>query len=114
MVAVGEAYLGKISYLDGVMPSYYRPYLVVEVLTNGIHVLNVSSSKGKETKLLYASNYELTKFNPPFVKPSFVKLDSKTFIPDQDLQTLKLLSNGQKLNSRDLNNILAQFKSFSL
>lgn len=113
MVAIGEAYLGKVSFVDGFKPLYSRPYLVIEVLPSGVYILNVSSSKGKESKLLLATNYELKQYNPPFIKPSFVKLDSKKFISFEELQTLKLLSNGKKLNSSDLSNILRKTKSFS-
>ncbi|EOS7841261.1 hypothetical protein ED263_RS05430 [Enterococcus hirae] len=113
MVAVGEAYLGKISFVDGAKPLYSRPYLVVEILPDGVNVLNISSSKGKEQKLLYNSNYELKQYKPPFVKPSFAKLDSKKFISFEELQTLKLLHNGHKSNSSDLNNILQKIRSFS-
>lgn len=108
MVTVGQAYFGKISFKDGEIPLYSRPYLVVEVLATGAHVLNVSSTVGKEQKLLYSTNYNLTNFRPPFLKPTFVKLDSKTFVPNADFLTLALLDNGNCLNQKDLNLILSK------
>ncbi len=109
MVAVGEAYLGKVRFVDGAQPRYSRPYLVVEVLSNGVNVVNVSSSEGKEDKILkFPTNYPLTEYNPPFRFPSFVKLDSKSFVSFSDLATMRCLSGGTILNSSDLQFILKQ------
>lgn len=106
MATVGEAYFGKVTFVDGNAPLYKRPYLVVEVTLDGAFVINVSSTEGKEHKLLYPNNYPLENHNPPFLLPSFVKLDSKVFVCNKDLQTMKLLSGGRRLNNKDLNFIL--------
>ncbi|BDR59493.1 hypothetical protein [Xylocopilactobacillus apicola] len=106
MVSVGQAYWGKTCFADGSMPAYIRPYLIVEVLEKGVYVLNVSSSKGKENKLIYKSNYFLKNNYPPFPKSSFVKLDSRKFISNEELKDFNLMCRGDKLNSKDLNFIL--------
>lgn len=77
---VGQGILGKIRFKDGAFPAYDRTYLIVTAETNYIEVLNVSSIKGKERKLAFPTNERLRLYNPPFVMPSFVKLDSLTSI----------------------------------
>ncbi|BDR57467.1 hypothetical protein KIMC2_20780 [Xylocopilactobacillus apis] len=91
------------------MPAYSRPYLIVKVLENGVHVLNVSSSAGKENKLIFKSNYLLSNNYPPFPKSSFVKLDSRKLILYDEFQTFNLMCKGQKLNPKDLDYILNNY-----
>lgn len=109
---VGQGILAKIRFKDGIMPEYPRTYLVVEVGENYIKVLNVSSSEGKEQKLQKRSNEPLQCYEPPFKKPSFVKLDSLVRV-DNPPNNYIILHNGDKLNSQDLNNIIAKKDSFN-
>lgn len=44
----GQGVLGRIRFIDGMMPAYDRTYLVVTVEAEYIEILNVSSVKGKE------------------------------------------------------------------
>ena len=81
---VGQGILGKIRFVDGEIPAYNRTYLVVTVESDYIEVLNVSSVKGKERKLAFPTNERLRTYNPPFVMPSFVKLDSLTRVESAD------------------------------
>ena len=106
----GQGILAKIRFKDGKMPAYDRTYLIVEAGTNYIRVLNVSSSEGKESKLQMRSNEPLNQYEPPFKKPSFVKLDS--LIKINNPPPYRILHNGELLNKDDLNNILFKLKQY--
>lgn len=103
----GQGLLGKIRFIDGEFPLYDRPYLIVQTTSKGIKVLNVSSVLGKERKLTYHTNVVLHNFSPPFLQQSFVKIDSLTEIDYAECAEMRLLSNGQTLNEKDLNHILS-------
>ena len=53
--------------MDGIQPDKDRPYLIVEVdeASQQIGILNISSSVGKETKLLRKTNVLLLNSIPP-------------------------------------------------
>ena len=85
----GHGILGRIRFRDGEIPAYDRTYLVVSVTPSYIEVLNVSSVKGKERKLAFTTNERLRNFNPPFLMPSFVKLDSLTRVPKREWEIYK-------------------------
>ena len=98
----GQGILGKIRFVDGEFPAYDRTYLVVTVKTGYIEVLNVSSIRGKERKLAFPTNERLISYNPPFVMPSFVKLDSLTKVVSSDWGSLQVLSSGRTINETEL------------
>lgn len=104
----GHGVLGRVRFVDGEMPAYDRTYLVVSVTDEYIEVLNVSSIKGKERKLAFPTNERLRIYNPPFMKPSFVKLDSLIRVPKSEWRNLAVLNNGRTLDSNEL----ARVKSF--
>ena len=104
---VGQGLLGKIKFKDGTFPQYDRPYLVVYVDNSKIGLLNVSSVAGKEHKLAFRSNHLIQKYNPPFIKSSFVKLDSLVYMSHKESQDMYLLSNGQCLLYTELQKILS-------
>lgn len=81
---VGQGVLGRIRFVDGDVPAYDRTYLVVTAEPDYIEVLNVSSIRGKERKLAFPTNERLKTYKPPFVMPSFVKLDSLTRVESAD------------------------------
>ncbi len=58
----GQGVLGKIPFKDGTIPAYNRTYLVVNVSSDYIEVLNVSSIAGKERKLAYLTNKRISKY----------------------------------------------------
>lgn len=101
----GHGVLGKIRFSDGAMPEYNRTYLVVTVATEYIELLNVSSIKGKERKLAFSSNERLRRYNPPFLKPSFVKLDSLIRVAKEDADDLIVLNKGRTLEAGELSRI---------
>ena len=54
------------------------------------------------------TNLAIDNYNPPFIKPSFVKLDSKVFVSNEELSNFRLLKAGQCLNELDLATILSK------
>lgn len=106
MVCVGQGLLGKVKFTDGQMPSYPRTYLVISISSTQIGLLNVSSTAGKEHKLLYSTNRRLVHYNPPFLKDSFVKLDSLVYVAASEIDNFKILHNGECLASGELNEIV--------
>jgi len=98
----GQGILGKIRFLDGEFPAYDRTYLVITAKTDYIEVLNVSSIRGKERKLAFPTNERLISYNPPFVMPSFVKLDSLTRVDSSDWGKLQVLNSGRTLDGAEL------------
>ena len=107
-ISAGHGILGKIRFRDGEMPAYDRTYLVVAVDSDYLEVVNVSSIKGKERKLLFPSNEPLKKYKPPFMVPSFVKLDSLVRVQLSDCANLQILHRGQKLDPGELRRIIAK------
>ena len=101
----GQGVLGCIRFKDGEMPKYRRTYLIVSVADEYIEVLNVSSVQGKEHKLAFPTNKRIRKYKPPFIKPSFVKLDSLTKVYKADWQNLSILDNGLPLDLNELEEI---------
>jgi len=101
----GQGILGKIRFVDGEFPAYDRTYLVVTAEADYIEVLNVSSIKGKERKLAFPTNERLRSYNPPFVMPSFVKLDSLTRVESADWSNLQVLNAGRTLDRAELERI---------
>ena len=99
---VGQGVLGKIRFVDGEFPTYDRTYLVVTAEADYIEVLNVSSIKGKERKLAFPTNERLRSYNPPFMMPSFVKLDSLTRVESADWDNLHVLNAGRTLDKAEL------------
>lgn len=98
----GQGVLGKIRFVDGEFPAYDRTYLVVTAEQDYIEVLNVSSIRGKERKLAFPTNERLRTYNPPFVMPSFVKLDSLTRVESADWGNLQVLNSGRTLDAAEL------------
>lgn len=101
----GQGVLGRIAFVDGNIPEYDRTYLIITVAADYLEVLNVSSIKGKERKLAFPTNEKLRVFNPPFRKPSFVKLDSLTRVPVSEWDNLQVLNSGNTLDIGELNRI---------
>lgn len=98
----GQGVLGKIRFVDGEFPPYDRTYLIVTVEQDCMEVLNVSSIQGKERKLAFSTNERLRTYDPPFKKPSFVKLDSLTRVECADWGNLHVLNAGRTLDATEL------------
>lgn len=103
---VGQAFWGKIRFPDGEFPAYERPYLVVGTVGEYIDILTVSSVAGKEWKLTLPTNREISKYDPPFPRRTFVKLDSLQRVHISDLTSVRLAKGGQTLDKTELSKIL--------
>ena len=110
--AAGQGILGRLPFANGSMPEYDRPYLVVSANDEYIEVLIISSIKGKERKLLFPSNERLKVYDPPFDKPSFVKLDSLMRVAKAGWTELKILRSGEPLNKTEFLRILNLLQDF--
>lgn len=110
----GQALYGSVMFKNGAAPQYRRYYLVVEVDSDFVGIVDVSSTAGKEQKLLYNSNYELEQHYPPFPKPSFVKTDSFRRIPISKAEKLALQAGGKRIREEDLNEILSMIKKYTI
>jgi len=106
MFLIGQGLYGKIRFADGELPKYDRTYLVVEVSTDKIGVMNVSSVSGKVHKLLFPTNKLINKHYPPFLKKSFVKLDSLVYVTIAEASKALVLESGKPLDQAELNSIL--------
>ena len=106
----GQGILGRIRFVDGEMPQYDRTYLIVRVESKFVDVLNISSVRGKEHKLAFRTNHLIQKYNPPFQKPSFAKLDSLMRVEKSQLGSFHLLSSGQSLDMDELLKIQQQLE----
>ena len=99
---IGQAIWAKINFKQGTAAKYRRPYLIVKVHSdNKIDIIDISSTKGKEHKLMYGSNCHLSKYNPPFSTDSFVKIDSLRTINLLDVD-YTILQNGECLCDEDM------------
>ncbi len=115
MFEAGQGILAKIKFVDGAIPDKNRTYIIVEVSEDGkkIKVLNVSSVKGKEHKLAFPSNQRLKKYNPPFLRDSFVKLDSLTEVYSSDFSSIVVLNNGNKLDGDEMEMIIQKLSAYN-
>ncbi len=103
---VGQAFWGKVRFLDGGFPAYERPYLVVGTDSEYIEILTVSSVAGKEWKLTLSTNREISNYDPPFPRRTFVKLDSLQRVHISDLEGVRLAKGGRLLDATELSKIL--------
>ena len=102
---IGQAIWAKINFKQGMIAKYNRPYLIVKVHSDSvIDILDVSTTKGKEHKLVYSSNFHLSNYDPPFPRDSFVKIDSLRTINLLDIE-YELLKNGECLCDQDMKSI---------
>lgn len=96
--------------LDGNSFSNKKRYMLVidcDNQNNIIKMINVSSIKGKEHKLLYDSNIEIKEYMPLPV-PTFAKLDTLYTIDNfEDLQNF-ISFGGEKMSDSEMSNIKLQ------
>ncbi|MDD2586797.1 MAG: hypothetical protein PHT79_09735 [Syntrophomonadaceae bacterium] len=109
LISPGHGLLLKIPFIaDRTVPPSKRTFLVISTNKNNITMLNVSSVKGKERKLAFPSNVLLNNYNPPFNRPSFVKLDEiydLEFYADLDKS---VLNHGYTLDGEELKRIFGK------
>ncbi|WP_291566999.1 MULTISPECIES: hypothetical protein [unclassified Clostridium] len=110
---VGQGLLLKLDYADGAKANKKRTFLIIDIGFKNITLLNVSSVKGKTHKLLYPSNFKINKYNPPFVKSSFVKLDAEYIIEKDEELDHFIVNNGRAIHPEELKTIRENFRSYS-
>lgn len=114
---IGQGVLAKIEYKDGFGTPKNRSYLIVGIDYEGckIKILNVSTVQGKETKLVrYKTNIKLIKYNPPFIRESFVKIDSSQNVDFGQAEKFRLLCDGKVLAKSELDEILLRLDQYEL
>lgn len=104
----GQAFWGRIRFLDGEFPVYDRPYLIVNVDGEYIEILTVSSLAGKEWKLTLPTNREIINYDPPFPKRTFVKLDSLQKTHISNLSNVSMARGGKTLDAAELSEIISE------
>lgn len=93
--------------LDGMSAGNKKRYMLVinsDDENNTIEMINVSSIKGKEHKLLYDSNIEIKNYNPLPV-PTFAKLDTLYTIDNFSDLSNCISFNGNKIDNSEIANI---------
>lgn len=103
----GQAFWGRICFPDGGVPAYDRPYLIIGVDGDYLEILTVSSVDGKEWKLTLPTNKEILKYDPPFPKRTFVKLDSLQRVHISNLSNICMARNGKTLDAAELSEIIS-------
>ncbi|WP_197076606.1 hypothetical protein [Domibacillus indicus] len=113
-IVQGQGLMMCLDFADGAECTYPRTFLVLDtdVQSNQISLLNISSVKKKEHKLLYSSNLNVVKFKPPFYLKSFVKLDSLYVIEYFPDLVNKVMDGGQTLDPLELTNIQFRYNSY--
>ncbi len=114
---IGQGILVKIPYKDGVGTPKNRSYLIVDIDYGKckIKILNVSTVQGKETKLVrYRTNIKLIKYNPPFIRESFVKIDSSQEVDFGQAEKFRILCDGKVLAKDELGEILSKLEQYEL
>lgn len=84
MIIAGHVLALRLPFANGNLCKTKRPFLVLKNENNNLELLNISSTKGKERKLLYSSNVKINNYYPPLDYPSFLKLDELYIISHFD------------------------------
>jgi hypothetical protein len=114
MYIIGQCVKGLIGFVDGGVPLYDRPSLIIDVNIDDqmALVLNVSSTYKKEHKLLFDSNLLINDYNPPLTESSFVKLDSSQWVSFYELSKYMLMDNGRVLSKIEISKIKKELKLY--
>ena len=102
---LGLGLLLRLPFADNGVLSGRRTFLTIGEEDQYILLLNVSSTKGKEHKLLLDSNVEIKNYNPPFKVPSFVKFDALYKVEKCQEINSCILHKGQALDSNEFTRI---------
>lgn len=101
----GNGLLLCLPFPDNGVVSTPRTFLSIKEEDGHLHLLNVSSLNGKEHSLLYSSNVEIQKYNPPFKLRSMVKLNSLYKVEICKELSRRVLCKGQQLDSEEFKRI---------
>lgn len=112
-ISTGTGFILQLPFADNGALSYKRPYLVIGEENNFLLLLNVSTSKGKEHKLLFDSNEEIVKYKPPFKLKSFVKLDALYRVEKCPTLFKSIISKGQTLATDELDRLTILYANYA-
>lgn len=108
-MTVGDILYCNIPFANGTTTDYPRYFVVIETGADNFHCLNLSSVKGKESKLAFSSNKEIFDCIPPMFKRTMVKLDEEYTVPNSDKAESKIRS---KFSEKIISTILRQEKRY--
>lgn len=103
---LGQGLLLRLPFADNGVLSGRRTFLVIGEEDGYILLLNVSSTKGKEHRLIHDSNEEIIHYNPPFKVSSFVKLDALYKVEKCEELKECILARNEKLDTEELSRLL--------
>jgi hypothetical protein len=110
----GHALLLQIPYFaDGEPGQYSRPFLVIGANQDLVQLFNVSSISGKEARLVFFENKIIKNFDPPFQKPSFVKLNAVYQIERFSNLEKSIMCGGRTLDRKEMSDIIVAGKTYS-
>lgn len=112
MINSGNGLLLKMDYADGGKADKKRTFLVIGKHNDFFHLLNISSVKGKERRLGFRNNKNIVRYNPPFLKKSFVKLDALYIIPNSPEIEKVVLCNRRKMHPVQLKEIINSYEEY--
>ncbi|MDW4039834.1 hypothetical protein QI322_04430 [Staphylococcus saprophyticus] len=90
---------GKIPFANGQIYGTDRYYVVVKIDSEHYYLLNCSSVRGKQNKLMLKSNTELNDCIPPLKERTMVKMDEIYKIPKSCSSLLNILKYTLKSHS---------------
>lgn len=106
----------RTPFANGNLYDANRPFIVIdtEPQNNQFTALNVSSSRGKEKKLLYSSNKKLVTSCSPFPQPSFVKMD-EIYVVEYDSRLDNCIENRKgSYRSDKFQELLTAFEAYKI
>lgn len=103
----------KLPFANGSQYPTKRPFLVIENNDNKtLELLNISTIKGKERKLLFKSNTKIEKYSPPLDEPSFLKMDELYIIDYFDDLYQSIYKRRDPLDSDEFNRLCDEFYKY--
>ena len=115
MICVGSGLKLFVIFANGSRCPYSRVLLVIDIDTTNhiISCLNVSGlTPDKQWKLSLPSNKKIDRHYPPFINPSFVKLDERYLISSCDKLELQLCDNGSVMEGEQFSKIVTWFNEY--
>ncbi|WP_101844202.1 hypothetical protein [Halobacillus sp. Marseille-P3879] len=113
-IIAGHALVLSLPFANGTPCNYKRPFLVIENYNNSsLDLLNVSSIRGKERKLLFPSNERINNFNPPLDAPSFIKMDELYTIDYFEDLHKSIYKRRSPIDSSELSRLVNEYTKYS-
>lgn len=102
----------KFPFANGTPCNTKRPFLVIDKKDGNLDLLNISSTRGKERKLLFSSNEKIINWDPPLDQPSFLKMD-ELYTIDYFEELYKSIYKGRSpINSDEFSRLVGEFMKY--